>query len=860
MSFTTTSKYVKIAPYMLMEYMYADLPTPENYFTNTGSPTVGYDKLINGYRSNNVQVFNNSSSYDVTQNTTVDSVVRIAENSFVTLDSNLIIPFNDYSDLLTSTDNLPVVFPYNLDVIYDTVRYHIRAGYNLDNLDGVILAIEYQDNNLNYVTFSQIILKKGTNQKYVLNPNPVQIGQDIYDKYFEIKIPSLSDMNNKFIATPINFQPYSLAGLLSESGTGFVYSAPIRISVWQIQSTDDFAGYSRYNSVRSSLLSLEQVDPFSNIGCVIQESDKGQFFEYFATDDQGFIEDFILFQNSIGNSYYINHQIDVLEQIGVSIIQTSSFSSNQTTAYDTPNYYRPIIRNAAYASTFFLRYTMSLINTKDQSTTIRVASYSSNTPAQWGMSITPIKLNTFPQVQKIYNRVYDQPQITLAGYTNPQPTEIIKFTNVFIQQNYVTSTFTNLLINGGVLTDTSGTANNQALGNGKLTIIVSPFDNYYKFKFLKSGPDSVPVAIDLSSSTNYNISFLDNQGNKNYAPSLSDNSIANPALGELAFKVEESISVKILQFTDRRFFIVNGGGTPIGATGSTLTGIAQGQTSISGSTSVIQSSASVTAMNNILNPSSTNNQPASVIYWGYWKKEGETDAAPATTTAGATGATGMVIVKPVGSGTQGLGQVEPVVVTPPKPVIQSITPVHLGQTTTSANTGGGGCFVAGTEVTLANGEMINIEDVTPGMELMTFNEKTGLIESGLVKSLIRPIVSYILSIELGNGRTINSTDEHPYYVNNKGWSSFNPVKSMTIHDMEVFELLSGDSLVDRNGNTITIKSITQLDPAYQEVYNFEIEGNHNYFANGVLVHNKFTSVASGGGYTQHSSASGIGLT
>lgn len=859
MSFTTTSKYVKIAPYMLMEYMYADLPTPENYFTNTGSPTVGYDKLVNGYRSNSVQIFNNSSSYSVTQNTTLDSVVRIAENSFVTLDSNLIIPFNDYSDLLTSTDNLPVTFPYNLDVIYDTVRYHIRAGYNLDNLDGVILGIDYQDDNLNYVTFSQIILKKGTSQKYVLNPNPVQIGQDIYDKYFEIKIPSLSDMNNKFIATPINFQPSSLAGLLSESGTGFVYSAPIRISVWQIQSTDDFAGYSRYNAVRSSLLSLEQVDPFSNIGCTIQESDKGQFFEYFATDDQGFIEDFILFQNSIGNSYYINHQIDVLEQIGVSIIQTSSFSSNQTTAYDTPNYYRPIIRNAAYASTFFLRYTMSLINTKDQSTTIRVASYSSNTPGQWGMSISPIMLNTFPQVQRIYNRVYDQPQITLAGYTNPQPTEIIKFTNVFIQQNYVTSTFTNLLINGGVLTDTNGTSNNQALGNGKLTIIVSPFDNYYKFKFLKSGPDSVPVAIDLSSSSNYNISFVDNQGNKNYVLSLSDNSIANPAMGELAFRVEESVSVKILQFTDRRFFIVNGGGTPVGATGSTLTGIAQGQTSISGSTSVIQSSASVTSMNNILNPASSKNQPASVIYWGYWKKEGETDAAPATTTSGATGATGTVIVKPVGSGTQGLGQVEPVVVTPPKPVILSITPVHLGATTASSNTGGGGgCFIEGTQITLSNGDIINIEDVTVGMELLTMNEKTGQLESGSVKNLIRPIVSSIIAIELENGNIINSTDEHPYYTYKKGWASFNPVKSMTIHNMDVLELLSEDSLIDKKGTPIRIKSISQLDPEIQTVYNFEISGNNNYFANGVLVHNKLSQV-NGGGYTQHSSTSGIGL-
>ena len=110
-------------------------------------------------------------------------------------------------------------------------------------------------------------------------------------------------MNDKFISVPTSFQPSTLAGKISASGTGFVYNAPMRISVWQVQSTVDFVGYSRYDSARVALLSLEQEDPFSNIGATIQESDQGEFFEYFATDNEGFIEDFILFQNSIGNSY-----------------------------------------------------------------------------------------------------------------------------------------------------------------------------------------------------------------------------------------------------------------------------------------------------------------------------------------------------------------------------------------------------------------------------------------------------------------------------------------------------------------------------------------------------------------------------
>ena len=674
MAFTTTSKYVQLTPYLLMEYMYADQPTPETHFTNTGSTKVGFDKLVNGYMDNAVQIFNPDVNYSITQNTVIDSVVRVAENSFVSLSSNFIIPFNDYSEKLTSSVDLPITFPYNLSVVYDTVRYHIRAGYNLQNIDGIILGIDFQDSNSKYVTVSQIILKKGTEQKYTLNPSPVTIGANIYDKYFEIKIPSLKDMNDKYIATPPNYQPDSLGGLLSASGYGFYYGAPMRVSVWQIQSTGDYDGYPRYDTARIGLLSLEEEDPFGNIGAYIQESDKGQFFEYFATDNEGFIEDFILFQNSLGNSYYINHKIEVLEQIGAAIIETSQFQSVQTTAYDTPNYYRPIVRNAAYSSSFFLRYTMSLINSKDQSSVIRIATYSSNSPAKWGMNIAPIQLSDFPQVQKIYNRVYSQPQIKLGGFVSPTPKTIYKFTNVFIQQYNVTATLKNLSMQTGTLTENSGQAQTTAFGSGNLTINISPFDNYYKFQFLKAGTEGNPVAIDLSSSGNYNMVFVDQQGKKTYVPALLDNTIARPSGGELAFKVDESVSSKVLAFTDRRFFIVNGGNLTPGATGSNLSGVAQGATTISGNdqrSADMLSTFIKTTDTAAASVTSTASLPASVMYWGYWKKEGEVEiVAPVAATGPAT---------PVGT-TGATSAPEPIEIIAPKPIIKGVKPIIVGPT------------------------------------------------------------------------------------------------------------------------------------------------------------------------------------
>ena len=138
MAFNYTSKFFQLTSYLLMEYRYADQPNPETYFTNTGTNTVGYDKLVNGFMSNSIQIFNPVADSTITNNTTITSVVRISETSYVTLDPNLIVPFNDFADELTNTTNLPVIFPSNLSVVYDSVRYHIRAGYNLNNIDGII--------------------------------------------------------------------------------------------------------------------------------------------------------------------------------------------------------------------------------------------------------------------------------------------------------------------------------------------------------------------------------------------------------------------------------------------------------------------------------------------------------------------------------------------------------------------------------------------------------------------------------------------------------------------------------------------------------------------------------------------------
>jgi hypothetical protein len=658
MAYSTTSKYVQLTPYLVMEYMYADQPNPETYPVNTGSTTVAYDKLINGIikgvggtATNDVQIFNQSQDYSITTNTSLNSVVKVTENSYITLNPNYIVPYNDFNSNLTSTADLPINFANNIFLTYDSVRYHILAGYNLGNIDGLILGIDFLDVNGSYVTFSQIFLDNGFSDQYTLNPSPLMIGINSYDKYFEIKIPSLLYLNNQYISSAN--PSLTAAALFSQSGRGFVVGSPMRIRTYEVLNTTLTSGYETYGANLIAILSLESEDPFTNIGAQIAPADTGDFFEFFATDNDGFIEDFILFQNSIGNAYYIQNNIEVIEQIGTAFIQTANFFTIQTSAYDIPNLYRPIIRNAGVASSFTLRYTMTLVNSADQSRVTRMASYTSTNAAKYGSYIAPLQLQTLPQAQKIYNKIATATNIAAPSSTS-SPKLIVKYSNLFFERGLVNTTLANLVVKGTSITTADGSSATPTVsyGQGKAYITISAFDNYYKFTFYKQDNNGVIQLIDLESSGTYYMVFINNSDKKVSAPTIENIAISNPAKGELAFKVSETLSTEILQYKNRNFYITNRPPaisdpdvtkSQIPTSGEAKDALAKNSTALNESAKDLILAAKQINEGLLTNKVAVSANSSSVLYFGNWLKVGETAPVvvqtPTPTPAGPTGTT-----------------------------------------------------------------------------------------------------------------------------------------------------------------------------------------------------------------------------
>jgi len=150
------------------------------------------------------------------------------------------------------------------------------------------------------------------------------------------------------------------------------------------------------------------------------------------------------------------------------------------------------------------------------------------------------------------------------------------------------------------------------------------------------------------------------------------------------------------------------------------------------------------------------------------------------------------------------------------------------------------CFPAGTQITMADGTTKNIEDVIEGDEVLSYNEKTLQNEVKKVIGTKQPVHSDLVKYHLSNDTELTCTFDHPVYVNGSDLSSFIPEWTNKRYDLDkkVDKIKVGDLLTLTTNSQVAVKEIEVLDPVDTQTYIITVEDNHNFFANGVLVHNK----------------------
>lgn len=154
------------------------------------------------------------------------------------------------------------------------------------------------------------------------------------------------------------------------------------------------------------------------------------------------------------------------------------------------------------------------------------------------------------------------------------------------------------------------------------------------------------------------------------------------------------------------------------------------------------------------------------------------------------------------------------------------------------------CFVAGTMITLADGSMKKIEDVVAGDVVSTFDLVSNTKTENVVNAVLSKSVNEIVEYKLDNGEVLKCTVDHPIFVEDKGWSSFNSDLSNEMYSLQtsVKQIEIGDKVKLLNGDSQIVDIIKHNEETI--VYNLQdIENNHNFFANNILVHNRFCFIA-----------------
>ena len=158
------------------------------------------------------------------------------------------------------------------------------------------------------------------------------------------------------------------------------------------------------------------------------------------------------------------------------------------------------------------------------------------------------------------------------------------------------------------------------------------------------------------------------------------------------------------------------------------------------------------------------------------------------------------------------------------------------------------CFAAGTQISLANGDTKNIEDIVVGDEVLGWDGNS--IESSVVSAIDHrhtvgghgdacKTLGDEPSLYTINDTGIEFTPEHPFLTKD-GWKSLVPNPNdepyKSIQEPKVLSV--GDSIL-RDGNWEEINTIGIVRSDSEErVYNITVEKIHSYIANGIVVHNK----------------------
>jgi len=541
------STFVTLSNYCVLEFMAHPLgdPSPE-LITSTFYQ-------LNNTHMELLQIYNDDGDLQKTANIKDLTVTPIGGSRLVLLDSDISPEYQDYDQALTES-LLDQTLSSNL--VFDTIRFHFISGFNFSEVGSLIVGVKHKLNDLSNFIFANIVLDQITAETILsLNVRPLYLGDAVYDKYIDIKIPSIKYLDDNFD----QFGPNSFA-YLATNGIGFIKNAPVTVFLQEanrqaVYGTNNIE-YTGYLVTQNYEASVSQTNEFDDLGAVIREAVDGDYIEYYATWNGAFPEDLISILNRRGanQSWILIHQLQVYEQVGTAYIPAGNLVIYQEDNFGEPLAYRPILKNAAVAVSMSIDYTLRLYNKSNGENIIRTGSMTLFNPNKYGKSLAKIELAGGPQSNVIYNKIMQTAfetsafNVILGNNSQGQVKEVKVAAPVFFHKSNVMISSRNALITSTEL------GNEVVYGQGKLILPIDPTDNFIRFNIYKqTATSTAPLPMGLNINSIFKLSFGKNS-------TLEFNNMQDPAyenlqFGQIAFKISKQSALKILDLKDSLFII-----------------------------------------------------------------------------------------------------------------------------------------------------------------------------------------------------------------------------------------------------------------------------------------------------------------
>lgn len=472
---------------------------------------------------------------------------------------------------------------------WDSLKLYFTSGYDFSDTYAAMIRVSVRRNaddadEYQYLDLCNLLYLKSNIYKYVTYmAQPVVFGNFIYDKYLEIKLPSIAGISGSELNDTLKINPDATVKLMfsyissdSKELSSMEYDITEQINASGNTAEENGALiYENVNcdfSLTSYIRGAIPVGRLSsdNLGVYLAENADRPYIEFYGTWKDSpldfstvnrFNRDILLYDKSlirkndyvyeVGEDYtpeYNYKKWVAMHEIKTEIINTDNkiiksenYSMSQVFLGDADQkrfYYRPaiaddtVIKNIIEMNAVMkITYTLRFMNIEDSVQFTKTGSLSVSGASLMRFVANTTSLGFSDRLPyKVYNKVFENKQI-ISGNAAAAPT--IKYVKTFYNS-----------------TDVVLDSNSTTYENTGYTLTVSPAPKSYKFVFKIKDINGNYKFMDLTD-TYYKLYGKDSEKNDIVIePTYSSN--MNMVLGELEFNFTQSIISKLKSVNDDR--------------------------------------------------------------------------------------------------------------------------------------------------------------------------------------------------------------------------------------------------------------------------------------------------------------------